>query len=496
MKLRPTLATVLFFLAFALPAAAQGVTVRGDDRSRAAEIVREVLARGQYVRIDRDTILPATFAAPGDLVVYDAEVRLEGSVAGSVAVVGGHFYLRPGSRVGGEIAVIDGGVYRSAKAQHGRISESHPTTVVVRGDSARGAGDTTLVATIAGPPLPSSFRPLFLTPTYDRVNGVTVAGGGQFRFSPDPGAGRASAFLAYRHKNENHLGGQLRVEYPLRIQSLRVEAELSRQTRTNDAWHHADIVNSVTAAVMGRDYRDYYDADRASVFVTRPVGKPIIAGESWLGPRVGVQVERARSLETELGLPSLLGNGLERENPPVLEGTIVSGFLGATLRWRGQTVQLEGFAQVEQGFGDATFTQALAWADFYTLTFRQQSVHVYARAMLPIASDAPPQRFGNLGGPGTLPTTQISAFRGDHLLYAGSEYLIPLPRKFEIPYLGQPSIELVHSIGAAWTGSPPTFVQNVGGGVRFFLARAGIVVNPAAADLDPALYWAFSLPRF
>jgi len=496
MKLRPNLFAVLVLLAFALPAAAQGVTVRGDDRSRAAEVVREVLARGRYLRIDRDTILPATFSAPGDLVIYDADVRLEGSVAGSVAVVGGHFYLRPGARVGGDIAVIDGGFYPSAKAWYGAVLESNPSTVVVRGDSAARAGDSARVATIVGPPLPRSFRPLFLTPTYDRVNGITAAGGAQFRFSPDPGSGLVSAFVAYRHKQDDHLGGQLRLEYPLRIQSLRLEAELSRQTRTNDAWHHGDIVNTATAAVIGRDYRDYYDADRASVFVTRPVGKPIIAGESWLGPRVGVQVERARSLETEPDLPSLLGKGLTRENPPVLEGTIVSGIVGATLRWRGQTVQLEGFAQVEQGFGDETFTQALAWADFYTLTFRQQSVHIYARTMLPIASDAPPQRFGNLGGPGTLPTTAISAFRGDHLVYVGSEYLIPLSPKLEIPYLGQPSIELVHSSGAAWTGSAPAFVQNVGGGVRFFLARAGIVVNPAADDLDPAIYWTFSLPRF
>lgn len=496
MKHPTALLAALFFVALALPAAAQGVTVRGDDRSHAADVARQVLARGRYLRIDRDTILPATFAAPGDLVIYDADVRLEGSVTGSVAVLGGHFFLRPGSRVGGEIAVIDGGVYPSAKAQYGTISESNPSTVIVRGDSVRRPGDSTLAATIVGPPLPRSFRPLFLTPTYDRVNGISASGGAQFRLSPDPGAGRISAFLAYRQKQENHLGGQLRVEYPLGIQSLRVDAELSRLTRTNDAWHHGDIVNSVTAAVTGRDYRDYYDADRASVFVTRPVAKPIIAGESWLGPRVGVQVERARSLETEEELPSLLGDGLRRENPPVLEGTIVSGIVGATLRWRGQTVQLEGYAQVEQGVGDASFTQALAWADFYTLTFRQQSVRIYARTMLPIASHAPPQRFAILGGPGTLPTTPISAFRGDHLVFVGSEYVIPFPKKIEIPYLGQPSLELLHSSGAAWTDSAPAFVQNVGGGIRFFLARVGVVVNPAAGDLDPAVYWTLSLPRF
>jgi hypothetical protein len=87
----------------------------------------------------------------------------------------------------------------------------------------------------------------------------------------------------------------------------------------------------------------------------------------------------------------------------VLEGTIYSAIAGTTLRWRGRTVQFDGYGQVEQGFGDATFMQAMAWADFYTLTFRLQSLRVYARAMLPLGSEAPPQRFGILGGAGTLP---------------------------------------------------------------------------------------------
>jgi hypothetical protein len=42
-----------------------------------------------------------------------------------------------------------------------------------------------------------------------------------------------------------------------------------------------------------------------------------------------------------------------------------------------------------------------------------------------------------------------------------------------VPYLGEPSIELVHQTGAAWTGDAPPFIQNVGGGVRFFLAAPG-----------------------
>jgi hypothetical protein len=328
------------------------------------------------------------------------------------------------------------------------------------------------------------------------VNGVTVSGGGQVRFSPDPDAGRLSAFLAYRQKQGDHLGGQLRLEMPLGVQSLRLEAEASRLTRTNDAWIRNDFTNSVTAAVIGRDYRDYYDADVASLFITRPPAKPIISGESWLGPRVGVQVERARSLEEHDDLPSLIGTGLERDNPAVLEGTIVSGIVGSSLRWRGRTAEFDGYAQVEQGFGDAEFTQALAWGDFYTTTFGLQTLRIYARALHPIGNNAPPQRRGILGGPGTLPTTTIARFRGEHLVFVSSEYVIPPRKPVEVPLLGEASLELVHAIGAAWEGEVPEFIQNVGGGIRFFFVRAGVVVNPAADDLDPAVYWTIAIPRF
>jgi hypothetical protein len=488
MNRRGWLVALLLLLA-AVPLRAQ---VRGDDRSRAAELAREVLARGSYLRIDRDTVLPATFAATGDVVIYDAEVRLEGSVAGSVVVIGGHLYLRPGSRVGGPIAVLDGGVYPSARSEHVAILEGNPSTrVAVTPGAAR--GDTTLAAEIVGPPFPSrvgiSTSPY---PTYDRVNGVTATVGGVFRLSPDERGGTVSAFASYRFRQENHVGGGVRLDLPLRFQSVRLTAEASRATRTNDVWLRNDFTNTISSVVLGNDYRDYYDADRASVFVNRPVAKPIIQGETWLGPRLGVQVERARSLD-DLNPYSVLGDGLDRENPPVLEGTIVSAIAGAVFRWRTPTIQFDADGQVERGFGDASFTQATVWSDFYAATFRGQSMRIFARAMMPIATDAPPQRYGILGGSGTLPTLAIGQFRGDHLAYVTSEYLIASPYKIRVPYLGEPRLELVHATGAAWTGDMPRWEQNVGGGVRFFLARGGIMIDPVTGRTS--FYAMLSAPR-
>jgi hypothetical protein len=132
-------AAVLFLLAAPL-AAQRPITISGDDHSEAAQLAREIVARGNYLRFDRDTVLPATFHAPGDVVIYDADVRLEGTIEGRVAVVGGHFFIRPRAVVKGDIALLGGEVYPSALATTGRVLETAPRTRVrLAGDE---PGDT------------------------------------------------------------------------------------------------------------------------------------------------------------------------------------------------------------------------------------------------------------------------------------------------------------------------------------------------------------------
>ncbi|HEX8242953.1 MAG TPA: hypothetical protein VF541_05650, partial [Longimicrobium sp.] len=176
MTFRPAaLAAAALLALLARPLAAQEITIAGDDRSPAAQLAREILARGTYLRFDRDTVLPASFHAPADVVIYDADVRLEGQIDGSVAVIGGDFFIRPRAVVRGQIANVGGGVYTSALASTGRVLETSPgTQVAIAGDSA--VEDTSAYAArIIAAPRPSvvgfQLRPL---PTYDRVNGVTL----------------------------------------------------------------------------------------------------------------------------------------------------------------------------------------------------------------------------------------------------------------------------------------------------------------------------------
>jgi hypothetical protein len=479
------------------PVRAQEVRISGDDRSPAAQLAREILARNNYVRIDRDTTLPADFRAPGDLVIYDAEVRLEGQVEGSVAVFNGQLFIRPRSRIGGDIAVIGGDVYTSALATTGRIIYPDPRTqVALAEDSAGGTpGEVRLT-----PPRPKRFVTFLPSPypSYDRVNGLTASLGARFLLARTDSGPRVDTWVSYRQENPDRLGGGARVDLPLGTQNLRVVGEASRQTRTNDAWIRNDLSNSLAFAVRGSDYRDYYDADRASLLLTRPLGKPLTAGESWLSPRVGVQWERARSLETRDDLWTLFDDDDEdRVNPPVLEGEIVSALVGADLRWQGRISGFTGGAHLEYaipGASDAEFAQVLVDGRYTTTAFRTHIVDVHFRGMMPVGGDdAPPQRFGILGGSGTLPTLEVADFRGDHLAFIEAVYAVPI-RWIELPYLGVPNIEVLYATGAAWTDDMPEWVQNPGVGLDFTLARVRFYIDPATDETQ--LSFNFSIPRF
>ncbi|HEX5872790.1 MAG TPA: hypothetical protein VFY65_20305, partial [Longimicrobium sp.] len=190
--------------------------------------------------------------------------------------------------------------------------------------------------------------------------------------------------------------------------------------------------------------------------------------------------------------------GLERVNPPAIEGTFVSLLAGAHYHWRGMSSSFDGDVNLEHALsapGDAEFTQALVEATYLSRALRTHSMRVYVRGMTPIGGDAPPQRRGILGGAGTLPTESIAHFRGDHLVFIESSYIIPVNR-IVLPIVGSPSVEAVHLAGAAWTGDDePLWVQNAGAGVIFALARARMVINPADRPFTPEFSFGFYIPQ-
>jgi hypothetical protein len=499
-------ALLLLLAALAAPAhlAAQRPVLVGDDGSRAARIAREVLDRGQYTWIDRDTILGPDFTAR-DLVVHDAEVRLEGSVTGSALVLGGDLWIRPGGRVGGSVAVLGGGVYPAGLAVLDRDSVFHtdPRGRVTIGTRPGEDGEATVyVATVelAPPPRPAAVSPVLTAlPTYDRVSGVTLRAEALVRPTRDADGPAVNLWATFRMLQDDRLGGGAAWRVPLGVQGLHLTGEASRATRTNDGWIFGAIANSTRAATLGTDHRDYWDADLLRMGVERRVDRPLIAGESWLGPRAAVQLSRDRSLPTRSPWSLFGREGLERENPPVLEGTIVSLLAGTAYQWRAPTSRLDGSLDVEHGLagaGDAGFTQALVVGSYQALALRTHQLRVYFRGMAPLFGSAPPpQRYGILGGSGTLPSEPIARFRGDHLAYVESSYLVPIPWVV-LPVVGSPGVEAVHKVGAAWVGgAEPEWVQNAGVGVVFSFVSARALFNPAERPVRPHFAFGLSIPQ-
>ena len=495
--LRAALGAAVLCLAAARLAAQQEIRISGDDHSPAAALARDILARGQYLRFDRDTVLPATFHAPGDVVIFDADVRLEGTIDGCVAVIGGQFFIRPRAVVKGDVALLGGEVYPSALATtSGRVLETRPgAQVALGGDSlARDSADYT--ATIIEPARPRAlaFQPRPL-PTYDRVNGLTLTAGGRLLPTRNDSGPRIDFWGAYRFENPDRLGGGVRATVPLGTQNLALVGDASRDTHTNDAWQRGELSNSFSVLFTGRDYRDYWDADRARVMITRPVGKPLIAGESWLSPRAGVAWSRDRSLRAKHVFSIWQSRDKDRLNPPLADSTIVSAFAGTGLRVEGRLSSFTGDLQVERSFpgaSDADFTQLLGEATYTTTAFRTHTLRIYLRGMTPLGGDAPVQRYEILGGPSTLPTLGVAHYRGDHLAFADGRYAIPLP--VQLPFIGMPSAQLLYATGAAWTGGEsPRWTQNVGAGLLFALVSVSVYVDPV--DPKPRLVATAAVPR-
>ena len=488
-------AAVLFLLAAPL-AAQRPITISGDDHSEAAQLARDIVARGNYLRFDRDTVLPATFHAPGDVVFYDADVRLEGTIEGRVAVIGGNFFIRPHAVVKGDIALLGGEVYGSALATTGRVLETaRGSRVAITGDSAMedaGEYSARIIEPMKASLVAFSPRPL---PSYDRVNGLTLTAGGRILPTRNDSGPRIDLWAAYRFENPDKLGGGIRATVPLGVQSVQLVGEASRATRTNDAWQRGDLSNSISVLVYGRDYRDYWDADQARVMLTRPIGKPLIAGESWLSPRAGVLWSRDRSLRAHHVFSFWQARDKDRENPEILEGTLVSAFGGAGLTMIGRVSSFTGDVQVERSLStpsDEAFTQLVGDATYTTMPFRIHTLKVYLRGVTPLGGDAPPQRYEILGGPTTLPTLPVGRYRGDHLAFADARYGIPLP--VMLPFVGAPSLQLLYASGAAWTGDDsPRWTQNAGVGLLFALVSASVYVDPS--DPKPRFVFTAAVPR-
>jgi hypothetical protein len=458
--------------------AAEAQVVRRTGRGEPQLDVRidNIIGDRDYRIIARDTVIARNDTLRGPILSLGNRVIVEGTVLGTFAMIDANVYLRPTARIEGDIVNIGSGFYRSELATiTGRVTDRPlaPYHVERVGQDLVIVGDTEH----------KLLKPAFLLPMANRVDGIMPRAGGTLTLPP---MGRFSVQLygwgAYGFEHEDWQralqgGAELRFRHGFNQLTFGVE----EATATRDDWIRSDLMNSLSFLYQGKDYRNYYESNRQYVELSRELIRESHAGAVYLRG----QREDAESILR--GTPWVLFKpDTFRINPFVDDGVISSGILGLRGEWTGVTAIAEYDGNIERGLddvagGDFDFTMFTLTTRWAMLALANHTLEIESRFQGPIGTDVlPRQRWGMLGGSGTLYTFGVGEFYGDRIAYLETEYSIPFPPRVRLPYIGSPSFDLIHTIGMAWTqGTSRDFEQNVGARIRFPFAYARFMINPA-----------------
>ncbi|HET7274327.1 MAG TPA: polymer-forming cytoskeletal protein [Longimicrobiaceae bacterium] len=475
----------------AIPSAAisqEVVSLSGAEGSTARELLADILRDNDYEVLSRDTVLPDSFHAQGDIVIWSADVRLEGTVDGRVAVVDGVLFVRPGATIRGPIAVVGGEFYPSG------IADIPAATILpVDVDTETALRGDTLFVILHPPPAKSPFSLSGFSglsiPTYDRVDGATIRVGVEADWPAGVPRFELSTWADY-HSARGDLDGGAAAEFRA-TNDYWLVAQASASTQNNEEWNKGDLANSLAALFFRSDARDYYHSDALSLSFIRRLDDPLIQGEYFIGPRITFLYSDDSSLDNRAPWSVFSHDEPWRNNPPIADGTIGSVTLGADLGWIGMGASFEGDVAVEWapgGVSDFEFSQLTADGVWTMAALWGHSISVHGRAMSTLfGAAAPPQRWSSLGGSGTLSTFEFDDFRGDHLAFVESVYSAPLAWA-KLPLVGVPTLQFRHAVGMAWTGSDaPPWEQNLGIRLKVLLVHATLYIDPGSDEFEPKI---------
>jgi hypothetical protein len=415
----------------------------------------------------------------GDVLVLDATLILEGTVTGDLVLVDAGAFVRAGSRVEGDLVNIGGGLYRSELSHVGGSIVDLPSAPY-RVD--REPGRFAIRAIERPDRLTPDGVAGFHAPTYDRVNGLTLVWGARYRL---PRLRRVvpsvHGQIGWRtQRGEPTFGASL----ALNRARLAGEVGYDKGSATNDRWIADDLSNSLSYLWNGDDYRDYHQAERFWVGITRELGD---AEKAFHGAvELRGQVEDATTIRG--GEPWHLLGDSARSNPPVDDGRTTSLTATFDVQWHGRKTWFEGGVEYEAARdwldGDYSFDRVAVTGDWAMQGLADHTLEVdfFVQQRLG-GTPLPRQRWSYVGGSRTLQTVAFGRYMGDRVVFVETGYSVPAPRRVSLPFLGSPYIRLIHAVGMAWSqDDAPAFAQEIGVRLSFFILDVRYMVDPA--DLD------------
>lgn len=465
-----------------------GQQIRFDPRPDwpAERRFADFLEADRYVIISSDTVFRASDRIDSDLLVLEADVRIDGEVTGDIAVVGGDLFLRPGARVAGQVLVLGGGYYSSQRAEIGGLLTYRPNDMyeVRHGD-----------AEIRIQPMREILETLTLHglsgiefPTYQRVDGWTFSLGATVRHTAWKWHPSLEGHVRLKTDRGRFEGTIRQTWYPSAGLSFGIEAE--RVTRTNEGWVRGDITNTLSFLFVGDDFRNYYEADRVAFFLRGS------ETTRW-SPILEVEWEKARTLSASDRFVLFAGDDAE-PNPGIDTGEVWTVKLGTAVQRRTSVTSLFAAATIEVAdssvAGEFTYVIGEVHAYWEGPGFAGHAMEAALFLKGDLSGTSPRQRWTAVGGRATLPTIPVLSERGSRLAFGQITYLVPLER-VRIGMLGAPSMFLRVATGAGWgEGAGAVFETNLISGFRVSVLELGVAVDPGQSDLDAVVYGLVRFP--
>ncbi|MDT8435315.1 MAG: polymer-forming cytoskeletal protein [Gemmatimonadota bacterium] len=460
-------------------------SARGDHEEE--KRLDRFLDRPGYALWTADTVLASGERVESGLLVLGAAARIAGTVRGDVFVVDGDLFLRPGSRVEGNVVVLGGGFYASGLAEVAGDVAYRPNDLYVVRRNERGW--SILPADDAGRPIVLHGLHGFGFPGYQRVDEWTLRWGARLQGVEWPG--RPSLDFEIRFLTApDEVEATVRQDWhPSAGLELGILAE--RATRTNESWVRKGASNSLSFFFAGDDYRNYYQADR---FVVRG-GAP--EDREWR-PLLEVQYEKARSLTAREDPFVLFGDADGPPNPAVDDGETISLIGSLALRRRGVSHRLGALVRAEWADssvgGDFSFLFGEARVDWSFPGLAAHRVELFGLARGDLSGTLPRQRWTAFGGQATLPTFARLSLAGPRAVFVQAAYLVPI-EALRVAVIGPPQLVARAATGAAWEeGRAADFEANLSAGVRWSGLELGVAADPDRSDLDPEVYLVLRFP--
>jgi len=454
--------------------------VRHGGGGDASSLLSDALERPYVMRYQRwNTVLRADTTFTSSVVVLNSDATVYGTVQGDVIVINGSINLTNTTHITGNALALGGNVYSADSAKVDGRREAYPAAHFDTVRTARG-----LALDYRGPPSPPwdyiQFEGLygFTLPLYDRVDGLSV--GWYPSLVLRDSVLRVSPGVTYR-SNLGVVDGNVTVVGQSHGAFLSVT--VARLTRTNDGWIQNDFPNSFMVLCCGKDFRNYWRADFGEARAGYKWNDPAFVMTFWLGART----EKASSVPAG-GPWGITGTSspysMYRPNPAVDPGTITSGLGGieATFGHGDHPIHLGLMVEHSTDTPDGSqFTQYTVDLDGSRHIARDQDLLFRGHLIATQGDSTPPQRYGYVGGSGSVPTLGLLQEGGDDLAFFEADYRYTFSG-IDIPFTTSPSFAFAYAAGSAGVGMFPTMTQNIGARLEIKPLRWDVFYDPASGQ--------------